>query len=166
MSGWPRIWGRSDQPGKGAAPVRVKNFGGNVDFQPSDLRRPTSERELLDAGIAGCMAGDYAGLVTGPVQKSVIADSGVPFSGHTEYLAELGGVDHVAKRADTHIVVQDVVEADSVTSKSDFDGGGTDDILWRNKDTNSVFVWTMESGSPVSSFVGSAGSLFVRTIDS
>ncbi|HVF17404.1 MAG TPA: 4-hydroxythreonine-4-phosphate dehydrogenase PdxA [Steroidobacteraceae bacterium] len=43
---------------------------------------------LLDAAIDGCVRGDFAGMVTAPVQKSVIADSGVPFSGHTEYLAE------------------------------------------------------------------------------
>jgi 4-hydroxythreonine-4-phosphate dehydrogenase len=43
---------------------------------------------LLDAAIDGCVRGDFAAMVTAPVQKSVIADSGVPFSGHTEYLAE------------------------------------------------------------------------------
>jgi 4-hydroxythreonine-4-phosphate dehydrogenase len=30
-------------------------------------------------------------MVTGPVQKSVINDAGVPFAGHTEYLAERAG---------------------------------------------------------------------------
>jgi len=46
---------------------------------------------LLDAAIDGCTRGDFAAMVTAPVQKSVIADSGVPFSGHTEYLAERTG---------------------------------------------------------------------------
>ena len=42
----------------------------------------------LDAAIEGCVEGKFAALVTGPVQKSVINDAGVPFSGHTEYLAD------------------------------------------------------------------------------
>lgn len=44
--------------------------------------------QTLDAAIHGCMRGDFAALVTGPVQKSVINDAGISFSGHTEYLAE------------------------------------------------------------------------------
>lgn len=44
--------------------------------------------QTLDAAINGCLAGNFAALVTGPVQKSVINDAGIPFSGHTEYLAE------------------------------------------------------------------------------
>jgi 4-hydroxythreonine-4-phosphate dehydrogenase len=43
---------------------------------------------LLDRAIAGCRSGEFAGMVTAPVHKGVICDAGVPFSGHTEYLAE------------------------------------------------------------------------------
>jgi 4-hydroxythreonine-4-phosphate dehydrogenase len=43
---------------------------------------------LLDRAIDGCIAGEFAAMVTAPVQKSVINDGGVPFTGHTEYLAE------------------------------------------------------------------------------
>jgi 4-hydroxythreonine-4-phosphate dehydrogenase len=39
----------------------------------------------------GCLAGRWDALTTGPIQKSVIADAGTPFSGHTEFLAELTG---------------------------------------------------------------------------
>ncbi len=49
----------------------------------------------LDAAIAGCMSGDFGALLTGPMQKSVVNDAGIPFSGHTEYLAEKSGVDDV-----------------------------------------------------------------------
>lgn len=38
---------------------------------------------------------DAAALVTGPVHKGVINDGGIPFSGHTEFLAELCGVEQV-----------------------------------------------------------------------
>jgi 4-hydroxythreonine-4-phosphate dehydrogenase len=37
------------------------------------------------------MQGDFAGMVTAPLAKSVIADSGVEFVGHTEYLAAVTG---------------------------------------------------------------------------
>jgi len=49
---------------------------------------------MLDRAIAGAAAGEFAAIVTAPVQKSVIADSGVPFTGHTEYLAERTNAPH------------------------------------------------------------------------
>ncbi|MCB1875979.1 MAG: 4-hydroxythreonine-4-phosphate dehydrogenase PdxA [Chromatiales bacterium] len=47
--------------------------------------------ECLRQAVAGCQNGRYAALVTGPVHKGVINDAGIPFSGHTEFLAELTG---------------------------------------------------------------------------
>ena len=47
--------------------------------------------EGLKLGVAGCLSGEYAALVTAPLQKSVINDAGIAFSGHTEFLAELTG---------------------------------------------------------------------------
>ena len=47
---------------------------------------------LLDGlarAVKGCLNGEFSGLVTLPVAKSVIADAGIPFTGHTELLAEL-----------------------------------------------------------------------------
>lgn len=46
---------------------------------------------LLDAALAGIEAKRFDAMVTAPVQKSVINAAGVPFSGHTEYLAERTG---------------------------------------------------------------------------
>ncbi|TCS72618.1 4-hydroxythreonine-4-phosphate dehydrogenase [Sulfuritortus calidifontis] len=43
----------------------------------------------LRRASAGCLAGEFAGLVTGPVHKGIINDAGLPFTGHTEFLAEL-----------------------------------------------------------------------------
>jgi 4-hydroxythreonine-4-phosphate dehydrogenase len=43
----------------------------------------------LHRATEGCLAGEFAGLVTGPVHKGVINDAGLPFTGHTEFLAEL-----------------------------------------------------------------------------
>jgi 4-hydroxythreonine-4-phosphate dehydrogenase len=49
----------------------------------------------LDAAVDACKAGQAAALVTGPVQKSTIAEAGFAFLGHTEYLAERLGVPQV-----------------------------------------------------------------------
>jgi len=45
--------------------------------------------QMLERAGRGCLAGEFAAVVTAPVQKSTITDSGTPFSGHTEYFAEL-----------------------------------------------------------------------------
>jgi 4-hydroxythreonine-4-phosphate dehydrogenase len=42
---------------------------------------------LIDRAVDGCMRGEFSALVTAPVQKSLLSDAGVPFSGHTEYIA-------------------------------------------------------------------------------
>ncbi len=43
---------------------------------------------MLDAAIDGCREGRFDALVTAPVHKAVINDAGIPFTGHTEYLAQ------------------------------------------------------------------------------
>jgi len=50
---------------------------------------------VLDRAIRGCLEGEFAAMVTAPVQKSVINDAGIAFTGHTEYLAERAGTPHV-----------------------------------------------------------------------
>ena len=50
---------------------------------------------VLDRAVQGCLAGEFDAMVTAPVQKSVINDAGVAFSGHTEYLAERSGAAQV-----------------------------------------------------------------------
>jgi 4-hydroxythreonine-4-phosphate dehydrogenase len=67
-------------------PAAVKPVAGRLDT--ANARYVLS---LLDLAIDGCTSGQFAAMVTAPVQKSVIIDSGVPFSGHTEYLAERTG---------------------------------------------------------------------------
>lgn len=44
--------------------------------------------ELLDRALAGCQSGEFSAMATAPVHKGVINAGGVPFTGHTEYLAE------------------------------------------------------------------------------
>jgi 4-hydroxythreonine-4-phosphate dehydrogenase len=43
---------------------------------------------LLSRALQGCQSGEFSGMVTAPVHKGVINDAGIPFTGHTEFLAE------------------------------------------------------------------------------
>ncbi len=52
-----------------------------------DVRNAPYVLALLDQALAGCAAGEFDALVTAPVQKSIINDAGIAFTGHTEYLA-------------------------------------------------------------------------------
>lgn len=51
--------------------------------------------ETLARACDGCLNGEFAALITGPVHKGIINDAGVPFSGHTEFFAERSGCDRV-----------------------------------------------------------------------
>ena len=51
--------------------------------------------ETLDAAIDCAQNQHVAGIVTGPVHKSIINDAGLPFTGHTEYLRDACGVEDV-----------------------------------------------------------------------
>jgi 4-hydroxythreonine-4-phosphate dehydrogenase len=53
-----------------------------------DKRNARHVLALLDRALEGCIAGEFDAMVTAPVQKSVLNDAGIPFTGHTEYLAE------------------------------------------------------------------------------
>ncbi|GHU26838.1 4-hydroxythreonine-4-phosphate dehydrogenase [Betaproteobacteria bacterium] len=76
---------------------------------------------LLDRALSGCMSGEFAAMVTAPVHKGVINDAGIPFTGHTEYLAEkthtarvvmmLAGKDLRVALATTHLPLKDVPAA-------------------------------------------------------
>ncbi|MFZ5757248.1 MAG: 4-hydroxythreonine-4-phosphate dehydrogenase PdxA [Pseudomonadota bacterium] len=49
----------------------------------------------LEAACDGCLDGTFAAMVTAPVHKGVINDAGIPFTGHTEFLAERTGAPRV-----------------------------------------------------------------------
>jgi 4-hydroxythreonine-4-phosphate dehydrogenase len=54
-----------------------------------DPRNSHSLLEGVRRAVEGCNSGLFAALVTAPLQKSAINDAGIPFTGHTEYLAGL-----------------------------------------------------------------------------
>lgn len=49
--------------------------------------------ETLRVAAAACQSGQAHALVTAPVQKSIINDAGIAFSGHTEFFSELTGAE-------------------------------------------------------------------------
>jgi 4-hydroxythreonine-4-phosphate dehydrogenase len=53
-----------------------------------DTRNAGYVIEMLNRACDGCTNGEFAAMVTAPVQKSTLMDAGFRFSGHTEYLAE------------------------------------------------------------------------------
>ena len=73
---------------------------------------------ILDRAVRGCLDGEYDAIVTAPVQKSIINDAGIPFTGHTEYLADKARAAHVVMMlvggglrvalATTHLALADV----------------------------------------------------------
>jgi 4-hydroxythreonine-4-phosphate dehydrogenase len=81
---------------------------------------------VLDRAIQGCLSGEFDAMVTAPVQKSVINDAGIAFTGHTEYLAEKARAPHVVMMlvggglrvalATTHLALADVPK--SINRKS------------------------------------------------
>lgn len=72
----------------------------------------------LKIAVEGCLSGRFAAMVTAPLAKHVIAGSGVHFTGHTEYLADLTNTelpvmmlvagDLRVALASTHIPLRDV----------------------------------------------------------
>jgi 4-hydroxythreonine-4-phosphate dehydrogenase len=82
--------------------------------------------DLLDRATDGASAGEFSAIVTAPVHKSVIADSGVPFTGHTEYLATrthaplpvmmLASNEMRVALATTHLPLKDVSAAITIDS--------------------------------------------------
>ena len=45
--------------------------------------------EIIRKATHDCLKGHCSGILTGPINKAIINQSGIEFSGHTEYLAEL-----------------------------------------------------------------------------
>ena len=76
---------------------------------------------MLDTAIDGCRNDNFAAMVTAPVHKGVINDAGIPFTGHTEYLAVRTSTPHVVMLlaagslrvalATTHLPLRDVPAA-------------------------------------------------------
>jgi 4-hydroxythreonine-4-phosphate dehydrogenase len=89
LDGAPRL----HQPGT----LKVLPVSLGQPCQPGQLNTANAAYVLqtLQRAVDGCMQGRFSAMVTAPVQKSVINDAGIPFSGHTEFLAEATNTDRV-----------------------------------------------------------------------
>jgi len=115
-------------PARAPAPGRA----GELIVLPVTLKAPVAPGTLdprnaayvldgLARAVDGCMRGEFAALVTGPVHKGVISDAGVPFTGHTEFLAARTGTPRVVMMlatsglrvalATTHLPLRAVADA-------------------------------------------------------
>jgi len=76
-----------------SVPVQLLHIAAAARVEPGQLNVHNARYVLsmLDRAIDGCVRGEFDAIVTAPVQKSVINDAGIKFSGHTEYLAEKTG---------------------------------------------------------------------------
>lgn len=93
-------------------PLNLKVFDGALPAEPHkakcvtvlpvELAEPVQSGHLnalnsryvlktITKATKGCMDGLFAAMVTAPVHKGIINDAGFPFSGHTEYIAEMTG---------------------------------------------------------------------------
>ena len=83
-----------------------------------DRRNAAYVKATLDRAVDGCLEGEFRGIVTGPVQKSLLIEAGISFTGHTELLAERSGTPRVVMMlattglrvalATTHLPLSDV----------------------------------------------------------
>ncbi|MCK6428560.1 MAG: 4-hydroxythreonine-4-phosphate dehydrogenase PdxA [Burkholderiaceae bacterium] len=80
-------------PGSGS----IEHVALGVPIVPGrlDVRNARYVLAMLDRAIAGALSGEFDAVVTAPVQKSVLNDAGIRFTGHTEYLAEKTGTRQV-----------------------------------------------------------------------
>ena len=96
MPGAPEIRRISDPAeaaGAGALPVMHMPCPVAPTPGQPELRNAPATVESIDRAVALAMAGQAGGVVTNPINKKVLVDgAGFAHPGHTEYLAELGGV--------------------------------------------------------------------------
>jgi 4-hydroxythreonine-4-phosphate dehydrogenase len=123
-------WQPNSKP-PAAGVVEVMHHPLYVPAVPGTLD-PANSRYVLDTltGAArGCLDGSFDAVVTAPVHKGIINDAGIPFTGHTEFFAELTGTKLVVMMlvgggmrvalATTHLPLKDVPAAitrDSLTA--------------------------------------------------
>ena len=88
----PPYPGRDKAPALSILPVPV---AASVRPGVLDATNGRHVMALIDRALDGCLDGEFDAMATAPVQKSTINDAGIPFSGHTEYLAARCGSERV-----------------------------------------------------------------------
>lgn len=117
----------ADRPApRGALEVMHVPLAAPVQPGKLDVANSRYVLDALTAALEGCLNGKFDALVTAPVHKGVINDAGIPFTGHTEFLAERTGTPRVVMMlvgggmrvalATTHLPLRAV--ADAITQDS------------------------------------------------
>jgi 4-hydroxythreonine-4-phosphate dehydrogenase len=108
---------------QGAGRLKVISVAAPAPVMPGrlDVGNAAYVLETLRVAARGCLAGTFAALATGPVHKGIVNEAGIPFTGHTEFLAELTGADAPVMMlvapglrvalATTHLPLREVPEA-------------------------------------------------------
>ena len=113
---------RSDgQPAAGKLEVIDVPLGNPCHAGRLDPANSRHVLDLIDRALEGCLQGEFSAMVTAPVHKGIINQAGIPFTGHTEYLAERCGAARVVMMlagaglrvalATTHLALKDVAPA-------------------------------------------------------
>jgi 4-hydroxythreonine-4-phosphate dehydrogenase len=110
----------------GALPVMHVPLAAAVATGKPDRANAAYVLRTLEVAVDGCLRGRFDAMVTAPVHKGIINDAGIPFTGHTEFLAARTGASHVVMMltggglrvalATTHVAVKDI--ARHITSSS------------------------------------------------
>jgi 4-hydroxythreonine-4-phosphate dehydrogenase len=111
---------------RGALPVMHVPLAAAVTAGKLDRANAVYVLRALEIAVDGCMSGRFDAMVTAPVHKGIINDAGIPFTGHTEFLAARTRAPHVVMMlaggglrvalATTHVAVRDI--ARHITSSS------------------------------------------------
>ncbi len=115
---------QADKALRRAAPGQLyfihQPLGRAVKAGQPDWRNASYVIDSITTAVAACQSGQFDALITGPVSKAVIADAGMDFSGHTEFIAHLCHVAHPVMMlihrsmrvalATTHIPLHQVAE--------------------------------------------------------
>lgn len=113
--------GQSDTSAQGQLYVEHVALNTEVVFGKLNAQNSAYVLEQLRRSADYAMQGKSVGVATAPVQKSIINDAGIHFSGHTEYYQEFAGVERVVMMlatktlrvalATTHLALRDVPDA-------------------------------------------------------
>jgi 4-hydroxythreonine-4-phosphate dehydrogenase len=103
---------------RGALPVIGVSLAMAVTAGRLDRANAAYVLRTLEVAVEGCLSGRIHAMVTAPVHKGIINDAGIPFTGHTEFLAARTGTAHVVMMlvggglrvalATTHVAVKDI----------------------------------------------------------
>ena len=113
--------GQTETSAQGQLYVKHVPLADPVVMGQLDVKNAAYVLEQLRRSADYAMSGKSVGVATAPVQKSIINDAGMHFSGHTEYYQEFAGAERVVMMlatqtlrvalATTHLALRDVPDA-------------------------------------------------------